>query len=236
MPDRESVEASRKERERERHRLEILKAAERVFIRKGYHAATMEEIAQEAEFAVGTLYNFFKSKDDLYARVIDGIAQNFTKQFKANVLSTDDPEQAIATLIELRLTHFEDHRGFFRVFLEMAPGSHVDPTRAFPEDCAALYERYVGAVTEIFKRGISQHVFDETDPMYLALCLEGVINAFVAYWSKREPTESLSVRVEKMKREFIGRIRWKPRAGESEEAAQPRLKDIDPKVIAPGTG
>jgi len=198
---------SRKERERQRHRQEILEAAERVFVRKGYHGATVEEIAQEAEFAVGTIYNFFKGKDDLYARVIEGIAQDFMEQFETKVLSLADPESAIAALIELRLTHFEDHRGFFRVFLEAAPASRVDAARAFPKDCAALYERYMRTVTEIFRRGISQGVFDETDPLYLALCMEGIVNAFVAYWSKREPTEPLAVRVEKMKREFLGRVR-----------------------------
>jgi len=212
MPDRDDGKMTRKERERERHRLEMLEAAEQVFVRKGYHGATVEEIAQEAEFAVGTIYNLFKGKDDLYARVIEGIAQDFMKEFEANVLSSDDPEQAIAAVIELRLTHFEDHRGFFRVFLDAAPGSRMDPAQAFPEDCAALYDRYVDAVTEIFRRGISRHTFDEADPLYLALCMEGIVNAFVAYWSRREPTETLAVRVEKMKREFLGRVRRRPSA------------------------
>ena len=198
---------SRKERERQRHRQEILEAAERVFVRKGYHGATVEEIAQEAEFAVGTIYNFFKGKDDLYACVIEGIAQDFMEQFETKVLSLADPESAIAALIELRLTHFEDHRGFFRIFFEASPGSRLDPAAALPDNCAGLYERYMEAVIEIFRRGVSRRVFDESDPLYLALCLEGIVNAFVAYWSKREPTEPLAVRVEKMKREFLGRIK-----------------------------
>jgi len=204
---------SRRDRERQRHRQEILQAAERVFVREGYHAATVETIAREAEFGIGTIYNFFQSKEDLYTRVVEKIAQDFMEQFEAKVLSRDDPEQAIAALIELRLTHFDEHRRFFRVFFETVPGSRMDPAQAFPEDCAALYDRYVEAVTEIFRRGISQHTFDETDPLYLTLCLEGIINAFVAYWSKREPTESLPVRVEKMKREFLGRIKRHPSEG-----------------------
>ena len=207
MPDKRAKKLSRREREREAHRRELLEAAERVFVRKGYHATTVEEIASEAEFAVGTLYNLFNGKDDLYARVIEGIACDFMGQFTQKVLSKEDPEEAIASLIELRLTHFEDHRGFFRIFFEAAPGSRLDPAGAFPENRAGLYERYMGAVIEIFRRGVSQRVFDESDPLYLALCLEGIINAFVVYWSKREPTEPLAVRVEKMKREFLGRIK-----------------------------
>jgi len=207
MPGKQAKKLSRREREREAHRREILEAAERVFVRKGYHATTVEEIASEAEFAVGTLYNFFKGKEDLYTRVIESIAQDFLGQFEQKVLSREDPEEAIASLIELRLTHFEDHRGFFRIFFETAPGSRLDPAGALPENCAGLYEQYIQAVMEIFHRGVWQRVFDESDPLYLALCLEGIVNAFVAYWSKREPTEPLAVRVEKMKREFLGRIK-----------------------------
>ena len=207
MPGKQTKEPSRREREHEAHRRELLEAAERVFVRKGYYGATVEEIAHEAEFAVGTLYNFFKGKEDLYVHVIEKIAQNFTEQFEQNVLSIEDSEEAIASLIELRLTHFEDHRGFFRIFFEAASGSRLDPAGALPDNCAELYERYMEAVIEIFRRGVSRRVFDESDPLYLALCLEGVVNAFVAYWSKREPTEPLAVRVEKMKREFLGRIK-----------------------------
>jgi len=169
MPDKQTKRLSRREREREAHRRELLEAGERVFVRNGYHATTVEEIASEAEFAVGTLYNFFKGKEDLYVHVIEKIAQNFTEQFEQNVLSIEDPEQAIASLIELRLTHFEDHRGFFRIFFEASPGSRLDPAGALPVNCEGLYGQYMEAVIEIFHRGVSQRVFDESDPLYLAL-------------------------------------------------------------------
>jgi len=201
---------SRKERERERHRLEMLEAAERVFVRKGYHTATVEEIAEEAEFAVGTLYNFFKGKDDLYARVVERIARDLMSLLEEQVLEEPDPDVAIATLIELRLTHFEEHRGLIRVFLETSPASRLDPARALPESCADMYERYVEAVSAIFARGVRNGQFEDFDPLYLTLCLEGIINAFVAYWSRREPEEPLAQRVEKMKDVFLGRLRRQP--------------------------
>lgn len=207
MAKAQSRKLSRKERERESHRREILDAAETVFVRKGYHEATVEEIAREAEFAVGTLYNFFQGKDDLYAQVVGKIAQDFMEVFESQVLSLHDPEQAIAALIELRLTHFDQHRGFFRVFFETSPGSRVDPVRALPPECVGLYDRYVDAVSTLFGQGVSRGVFDRGDPLYLTLCLEGIINAFVSYWSRREPSEPLETRVQKMKAAFLGRLK-----------------------------
>jgi AcrR family transcriptional regulator len=57
----------RKEREKERRRQQIMVAAKRVFFIKGFGRATMEDIANEAELSPGTLYLYFKSKDDLCA-------------------------------------------------------------------------------------------------------------------------------------------------------------------------
>jgi AcrR family transcriptional regulator len=57
----------RKERERERRRQQIIVAAKRVFSDKGFSKATMEDIAKEAELSPGTLYLYFKNKDELYA-------------------------------------------------------------------------------------------------------------------------------------------------------------------------
>ncbi len=57
----------RKERDRERRRQDIMVAARRVFSAKGYEKTTMEDIAREVELSPGTLYLYFKNKDDLYA-------------------------------------------------------------------------------------------------------------------------------------------------------------------------
>jgi TetR/AcrR family fatty acid metabolism transcriptional regulator len=62
----EEMQLSRKEREYQTHRKEILSAAEGVFAEKGFFSSTMSEIAERAEFGTGTLYKYFKSKDDLY--------------------------------------------------------------------------------------------------------------------------------------------------------------------------
>jgi AcrR family transcriptional regulator len=56
----------RKEREKERRRQQIMVAAKRVFIQKGFVGATMEDIAREAELSAGTLYLYFKNKNELY--------------------------------------------------------------------------------------------------------------------------------------------------------------------------
>jgi len=57
--------AERKEREKEQRRNDIIDAAEAVFFSKGYDNATMDEVAEKAEFSKGTLYIYFKNKNEL---------------------------------------------------------------------------------------------------------------------------------------------------------------------------
>ncbi len=73
--------AERKIREKERRRNEIIIAAEEVIFSKGYENATMEEIAERAELSKGTLYLYFKSKEELYAAISIKAQQILIKKF-----------------------------------------------------------------------------------------------------------------------------------------------------------
>lgn len=61
--------AERKEREKQQRREEIVHAAEKVFFSRGFEKSTMEDVAETAELSKGTLYLYFKSKEDLHMAV-----------------------------------------------------------------------------------------------------------------------------------------------------------------------
>lgn len=61
--------AERREREKEQRRNDIIDAAERVFFSQGLDSATMDDVAEEAELSKGTLYLYFKNKEDLYLAI-----------------------------------------------------------------------------------------------------------------------------------------------------------------------
>ncbi|MCX5772562.1 MAG: TetR/AcrR family transcriptional regulator [Candidatus Hydrogenedentes bacterium] len=205
MAHHDPTVSTRKEREREAHRRDILDAAEKVFILRGFHKATVEQIAQEADFSVGTLYNFFKNKEELYIEVLEKITEEFRGDFERNVKGEPDAVRALENLIVLRVMHWDSHRGFFRIFLENAPGSQMDPVPAFPERVREMYRSYLVEVSKVFERGMGQHVFRQADPLYLTLCLEGITNASAAYWAQHGTNEPLEARIEKVRDAFF---RW----------------------------
>lgn len=207
MGNDEAAQAlSRKERERLAHRREILEAAERVFARNGYRGSTVEQIAQEAEFAVGTLYNFFKSKEELYEEVLASLIEEALALFGKRVASQADPVAAVVALIELRLAFLDEHKGFARVVFQTPLGEHGDASLALPPRCLALIEEARAAFTRLLERGIASGVFVEVGAADLAVCLDGILNAFIAQWLLHEPQESVAERVARLRETILGLI------------------------------
>mgnify|MGYP006291479109 CR=1 FL=1 len=75
--DPEPDDRSRREREQHRRRREILAAAREVFAENGYVHATLDEIAERADFGKGTLYNYFpEGKEELLRAVLDNLFED----------------------------------------------------------------------------------------------------------------------------------------------------------------
>ncbi len=70
----------RKQREKQRRRRDIIDAARKIFSVKGFNSATMEEIATEAELSPGTLYLYFKNKEELHTSLSIDILKYLSTQ------------------------------------------------------------------------------------------------------------------------------------------------------------
>ncbi len=92
---------NRKEREKERKRVQILEAAEEVFRRKGYQGTTMEEVAEEAEFSKGTLYLYFGSKFALFAELSNRVLSKVLQEFKKISETPLQGREMIVTMLRL---------------------------------------------------------------------------------------------------------------------------------------
>ncbi|MBT3423886.1 MAG: TetR/AcrR family transcriptional regulator [Bacteroidetes bacterium] len=108
----------RKVRDRERRLNDIIDAAEKVFFKKGVDAATMDDIAHEAELSKGTLYLYFKNKEDLhYAIIIRGMTI-MTELFKKHLSETKNGLQNIISIGKAYIEFFEKHYSYFQVMME----------------------------------------------------------------------------------------------------------------------
>ena len=78
--------SERREREKQQRKKDIIDAAEKVFFSKGYELATMDDVAKEAELSKGTLYLYFKSKEELYFAIILRAMKVLHDEFEKTVI------------------------------------------------------------------------------------------------------------------------------------------------------
>jgi AcrR family transcriptional regulator len=163
----------RKEREKEHRRDEILNAAQKVFFEKGLQASTMDEIAEAAELSKGTLYLYFKSKEDLYLAVMTRGMELLQDLFDKAISEADSPLDQIRKMGQAYRTFFNEHRNFFRMFsFFQHPQFHKQVSEDMMAICHARNQEIWQKVISIIKRGIEQGFLrDDLDPAECAIML-----------------------------------------------------------------
>jgi len=97
--------AERKERDKNRRREEILYAAEKLFFTKGIESTTMDDVAEKAELSKGTLYLYFKSKEEIHWE----ITQRHMDQVMERMKNRLDPEKNAIENLKIMAEVFIDH-------------------------------------------------------------------------------------------------------------------------------
>jgi len=163
----------RKERERQAKKTDILKAAREVFAQKGLHAATLDEIAEKAEFAKGTLYGYFQSKDDLFACMLEEEMIKFEQCINQVVNMPLPPAFKVEKLVKTMLMAFEQNEDFLRLLSKERPGMS---TALGGEKMMELFKRLTKLVSSMVKEGIKEGVFATKDPVRSAVALFNLVH------------------------------------------------------------
>lgn len=172
----------RRERERRRHRREMLEAAEKLFSAGGYHGTAMQEIAEAAEFSVGALYNMFDSKEDLYLQLIEMRLNDYLEAVEKRMGQASDPLEKVRTVLAVKLQFFREHKRFFLIFRhELGEGRSQGPP-VVSRGCKKRYYKYQEDLKKVFHEGIQAGEFVDVDPLLMVLCLEGTTNAVIDRW------------------------------------------------------
>ena len=171
---------TRKEREKMRRRRDMLNAALALFSEKGYHNVSMHEIAERAEFAIGTLYKFFENKEDLYKALLMEQTEKFHAAMTEAMQKPGDEVTKLRTFVRVKGELFCSNLPFVRLFLAESRGASFNVKAGLDDDMRKGYEETLGTIAGIFEQGIKNGRFRETAPPHLlASSLDSVINAFL---------------------------------------------------------
>ncbi len=160
----------RKEREKERRRQQIIVAAKRVFSERGFNKATMEDIAKEAELSPGTLYLYFKNKEELYASLSLRILQYLhIRVAHVNKEYGLDAIQKLDALIEAMYDVYDfDPLIIINMFHLQSSETLKNLSEELLDEIKNLSKTSIGAIAAIFKEGIDQGVIKDHHPNALA--------------------------------------------------------------------
>jgi len=173
----------RRERERLRQRQEILASALELFSEKGYHNVSMHEIAEKAEFAIGTLYKFFKNKEDLYKALILGQADKFHDALTKAIEEPDDEIEKLRNYIKAKGSVFRANVSIIRLYFAETGGASFNVMAGLDCEIRERYGEFLQTLASIFESGIKRKRFKKiADPYHLAVAIDSLTNAFLFLW------------------------------------------------------
>jgi len=184
---------SRQERAFQWRRDHVLECAERVFARKGFHEATMQEIAREAEYAAGTLYGFFDSKEALFAGVIERRIPEINEYLFGQAEQGKSAREKIENLVRAFFEFFDSHRDLFQIYVNLTGGFPWTVKAELGEQAFQSHLTFAAFVEGVFRDGIGTGEFRQSiDPRLAAVGVGGILTAVATDWITQLPEKPFS--------------------------------------------
>lgn len=161
----------------------ILRAAEGVFSEKGFHYTKMEDLAARAECSTGTLYNYFRSKEELYVTVID---ENFNELFASFDAIINRPDVPFSRKLEETITfgfEFADqHRSFSKLMFSQQAYMTSELIGNMVNQGMSWYKQFLDSYSNLLFQGIKEQVLRPLNPMDLAHFFLGIQQEYFQEW------------------------------------------------------
>ena len=167
------------EEEKKSVRERLLDEAAKNFAKRGYEAANVNEIALAAGFAKGTIYNYFKSKDELFGEVIAEAARRAVERY-SSISSTTSVRDSLRSLAAADLSVFKEEESFMKVLI----GEAMSPRPETYDLILKHLSPFVDAISGILARGVEQKEIRTDKPVVqLALVFLGILTLlYIQYW------------------------------------------------------
>jgi AcrR family transcriptional regulator len=180
----------RKQRHRLLRKTDIIRAAEHVFALKGFHKATIQDIARQAQYATGTVYLYFEDKNSLYFSIVVEKIKRLVHILKLKTSQVNGARKKLEAAIMESLLYFQEDKDFFRIFVQEESPFSIKSRLA---KTAISRERKDFSVTLIREAQAEGLLRKDTPPERISDMLESIITAFIFSWCEEggKPAENL---------------------------------------------
>lgn len=181
----------------------ILRAAIKVFAGKGYFNSKVADIAKEAGVADGTVYLYFKSKDDILRSFFDRAMSDFISEGKRELAEIEGPEERLRRIAQLHLERLGADRDLAIVFQVELRGS----TKFMQEFSAKGFADYLDIIRATIADGQKAGVFrKDLKPIVVAKMLYGALDEMVTNWILSQKSYPLAPMADEVLKVFFGGV------------------------------
>lgn len=181
----------------------ILRAAIKVFAQKGYFSSKVADVASEAGIADGTVYLYFKSKDEILHSIFDRAMDEFIAEGKRELENISDVKDKLRRIATLHLEKLGADRDLAIVFQVELRGS----TKFMEEFSAAGFAGYLDIIRATFAEGQQQDLFrKDLKPIICAKIFYGALDEMVTNWILSKQKYALLPMADEVLKIFFGGI------------------------------
>jgi TetR/AcrR family transcriptional regulator, fatty acid metabolism regulator protein len=182
----------------------ILRAAIDVFADRGYFNAQVADVARAAGVAAGTVYLYFRSKDDLLISIFERGMRTALEEGREQVAKTEDPRERLQQFARLHLRRLGHDRNLAVVFQVELRQS----TKFMERFSSTLLRDYLGLIREAITDGQKQGVFrGDIKPTIAAKMLFGALDEMATNWMLSKRRYSLEAEADAVVDLFINGVR-----------------------------
>lgn len=173
----------RQERARERRRQQIIAASKRAIAAKGFSRTTIKDIADEAELSPGTLYIYFKNKDELYASMSIRMLKHLNVRLqKVRAMRAGGPAQLVDALKKALCEVYDIDPPMLINFFHLQSSETLENISTdLLDEITELTRQSLLTLADIFEMGIDEGLFCTRDPMQVALTVWATFSGLILW-------------------------------------------------------
>ena len=161
---------------------DVVRSAAKVFRRRGFARASLEEIADDLGMWKGSLYNYISSKEDLLVAVVKVPADRLLADVRAIRDSGDEPAEALRAIVRCHVDVLVDIYDFAAVYLYETAATDLG------EQWRAADREYTSTIQQIVESGVAAGDFRaDRDPHLMTMTLLGALNWLTRWWNPEGP-------------------------------------------------
>jgi TetR/AcrR family transcriptional regulator len=194
-------ELTRKERERLQRRNEILDIALKLFSEQGFRNVSMQQIAEASEFAVGTLYNFFESKETLFEELINTTGQQVLSEFLEVLNEPGSEKDILRAFIMIQPKFLVKHGKIIKLYFSEIGAQNLQFSKI--HDVSNIHKIINSRLSEIIAQGIQKGLFRAVDPEITAKSLGATIETLVFETTENVNNDEVINKFKKVEQLFL---------------------------------